>query len=145
MKIYTPICIPKDIYHLNSLERNSTQYKDIYSSDGIFRIQNNNIYHLIPQDKPIEKSIYNNIEFMIDKSYFSFRNDIYYIPIIHIEFNIEYIEFKLNNKSKISLIIEKHNNVIIDIYFHTKENHLHNYLKDDILIILSLLNNNKQY
>ena len=145
MKIYTPISIPKNIYDLNLLQINITQYKDIYSSDGIFRIQNDNIYQLIPQDKPIEKTIYNNTEFIIDKSYFSFRNEIYCIPIIHLEFNIEYIEFKLNNKSKISLIIEKNNNIIIDTYFYTKENILHNYFKDDILIILSLLNNNKQY
>ena len=145
MKIYTPTSIPKNIYDLNLLQKNITHYKDIYSSDGIFRIQNNNIYQLIPQDQPIEKTIYNNTEFIIDKSYFLFRNDIYYIPIIHIEFNIEYIEFKLNNKSKISLIIEKNNNIIIDRYFYTKENNLHNYFKDDILIILSLLNNNKQY
>uniref|UniRef100_A0A6C0AYP1 Uncharacterized protein n=1 Tax=viral metagenome TaxID=1070528 RepID=A0A6C0AYP1_9ZZZZ len=145
MKIYTPISIPKNIYDLNLLQINITQYKDIYSSDGIFRIQNDNIYQLIPQDKPIEKTTYNNTEFIIDKSYFSFRNEIYCIPIIHLEFNIEYIEFKLNNKSKISLIIEKTNNIIIDTYFYTKENNLHNYLKDDILLIHSLLNNNKQY
>ena len=145
MKIYTPISIPKNIYDLNLLRINITQYKDIYSSDGIFRIQNDNIYQLIPQDKPIEKTTYNNTEFIIDKSYFSFRNEIYCIPIIHLEFNIEYIEFKLNNKSKISLIIEKTNNIIIDTYFYTKENNLHNYLKDDILLIHSLLNNNKQY
>ena len=145
MKIYTTISIPKNIYDLNLLEIYITQYKDIYSSEGIFRIQNDNIYQLIPQDKPIEKIIYNNTEFIVDKSYFLFRNEIYYIPIIHLEFNIEYIEFKLNNKSKISLIIEKKNNIITDTYFYTKENNLHNYLKDDILLILSLLNNNKQY
>jgi len=44
------------------------EYKNIYSLEGIFRIQNNNIMKLIPKDCPIEKINYNKFTFLIDKS-----------------------------------------------------------------------------
>jgi len=130
------------------------EYKNIYSLEGIFRIQNNNIMKLIPKDCPIEKINYNKFTFLIDKSKYEFIKDIYYIPYDHIIHNIKQIEYKLNNKSKISLIIEYNNELknldqnilseINNIYFSTNEKNLDKNLKDNIIEYLSLINNIKQ-
>ena len=119
---------------------NSTTYKDIYSTEGIFRIQNNNIIQLIPNDISVIYTKYNDTDFIIDKSYYIFNKNIYCIPYNHIIYNIEKTEYKLDNKSKISLIVEKCNDSIKDIYFITKEEIFHDYLKNNILEYISLIN-----
>ena len=129
--------------NISSLTPIKTNYQDIYSSDGIFRIQNNNITKLIPQDVATENFNYNNKEFIIDKSCYIFRKNIYSIPYEHINFQIQQLEYKLNKNSLISLIIRYHKNKIIDIYFSTKNNLCIN-LKNNIIEYISLFNDIKQ-
>jgi hypothetical protein len=119
------------------------EYQNIYSSEGIFRIQNNNIIKLIPKDSPIKKINYNNITFLIDKSKYEVIKNIYNIPFNHMLYNIKQIEYKLYNKSKITLIVE-YNQAYQNIYFSTNEENLDTILKDNILEYLSLINYNKQ-
>jgi hypothetical protein len=154
MKIYIPNFMPKNIKGLNdTLCKNIITYNDIYSSEGLFRIQNNNIFQLIPNDISVIYTKYNNTDFIIDKSYYIFNKNIYCIPYNHIIYNIEKTEYKLDNKSKITLIIEKftkdsikdnikdiNKDNIKDIYFITKEEILHDYLKINILEYVSLIN-----
>jgi len=144
MKIYIPKFMPNNIDCLNSFYKTVTTYKDIYSPEGLFRIQNNNLFQLIPKDISVINTKYNDTNFMIDNSYYIYNKNIYCIPYNHIIYNIEKTEYKLDNKSKISLIIEKCNNNIKDIYFITKEEIFHDYLKNNILEYISLFNN-KQY
>ena len=152
MKIYLPGFMPKnidieniDIENINSsIHKKSVDYCNIYSQEGLFRIQNNNVYQLIPQDIPIEKTIYNNIEFIIDKSSYIFRKNIYSIPYKHIIYNIEQHEYKLYDNSIVSLIINYCKNKIIDIYFLTKNNLCINS-KNNIIEYISLFNDIKQY
>ena len=109
---------------------------------------------LMPKDCPTEKINYNKFTFLIDKSKYEFIKDIYYIPYDHIIDNIKQIEYKLNNKSKISLVIEYNQNLknldqnilseINNIYFSTNETNLDKNLKDNIIEYLSLINNIKQ-
>ena len=65
MKIYITDYVPKNSINietkLNGLNKTITNYKDIYSSEGLFRIKNNIIYQLIPKDNTVEKFKYNNI------------------------------------------------------------------------------------
>ena len=136
--------MPNNIDCLNSFYKTVTTYKDIYSPEGLFRIQNNNLFQLIPKDISVINTKYNDTNFMIDNSYYIYNKNIYCIPYNHIIYNIEKTEYKLDNKSKISLIIEKCNNNIKDIYFITKEEIFHDYLKNNILEYISLFNN-KQY
>ena len=118
----------------NCLTYNIT-YNDIYSSEGLFRIQNNSLFQLIPKDISVINIKYKDTEFLIDKSYYIFNKNIYCIPYDHIIYNIEKTEYKLDKKSKISLIVEKCDNIIKDIYFITKEEIFHDYLKKTILYI----------
>ena len=144
MKIYIKNFNPKKINH-NFLVKNIITYKDIYSTDGIFRIQNENITKLIPQDIKCEYVTDNNIDFIIDKSDFIFRKNIYSIPYQHIVLDIEQVEYKLYKNSSISLIICNHNNRIIDIYFYTKNQDFCRNIKNNIIEYISLFNDIKQY
>jgi len=118
-----------------------TRYQMIYSEEGIFRIQNNRIFKLIPQDIAAECFNYNNIEFIIDKSSYTFRKDIYSIPYKHIFYDIEQFEYKLQN-SDISLIVDYNKNKILDIYFYTKNEKYPNF--ENIIEYISLFNDIKQ-
>ena len=157
MKIYIPDFKPNNIHNainLDNLDKKVFEYQDIYSEEGIFKIQNNIVSQLIPTDIPIEKLEYNNITFILDKSKYIFRKDIYCIPYNHIVYNIKRYEYKLNSKSKIILNIimkiekekekEKEKNKIIFLYFHTNEEKLYKNFKDDIIEYISLFNNIKQ-
>ncbi len=135
--------MPKKL-NLSQITPIKTIYKNIYSNDGIFRIQNNIIYKLIPQDVTLENFNYNNTEFIIDKSSYIFRKNIYTIPYEHISHNIEELEYKLHKNSLVSLIVHYHKNEIINIYFSTKNNLCIN-LKENIMEYISLINDIKQY
>ena len=146
MKIYIKDFIPKNIEtSLNSINliKKINEYKDIYSNDGLFRIQNDNVYQLTPNDIPIENFEYNNIDFILDKSKYD-RKNVYCIPFNNKVYCIKQIEYKLDSKSQIILILEYHNDNINDMYFYTYENILNNILKDSIIEYLSLINNIKQ-
>ena len=148
MKIYIPDFMPKinedTEKSLNILHKKVTCYKNIYSENGIFKIVNNIIYQLIPEDIPVENFKHNNINFLLDKSKHIFRKDIYCIPYNHIVYNIQQIEYKFDNKSKISLIIKYHDNNLVDMYFYTNEEKLNLAYKNNILEYFSLLSNIKQ-
>jgi hypothetical protein len=142
MKIYIKNFIPKKI-DIDFLVSIPTQYQDIYSRDGIFRIQNNNIFKLIPQDIPSETFSYNNIEFITDKSNYIFRKNIYHIPYQHIIRAIEQFEYKLYDNSEVSLITNYCKNKLVDVYFFTKKNLCTN-IKNNIIEYISLINDIKQ-
>lgn len=142
MRIYVKNLMPEKI-NISSIKPEITHYRDIYSVDGIFRIQNNNISKLIPQDVTQENFNYNNTEFIIDKSSYIFRKNIYAIPYEHVSYNIEQIEYKLDKKSLVSLVVKYHKRKIVDIYFSTKNNICTN-LKNNIMEYISLFNDIKQ-
>ena len=139
---------PQNIFSNNINTKNlykiSNIYNYIYSDYGIIRIHNNQIHKLIPIDKPCESYTYNNVDFIVDNSTYIFRKDIYNIPYTHIISTIEKIEYKHNNNSLVSLIVEKNKHKIIDIYFETIEKTLNIQLKEDIIKYLSLFNDIKQ-
>lgn len=139
MKIYVKNLIPKNI-KVDSLFQKTRYYQDIYSKDGIFRIQNETIFKLIPQDSPCEYFSFKERDFILDKSEYIFRKNIYYIPYKHKVYNIQQIEYKLNINIPISLIIEYINDKIIDIYFYTKEKELNTNLKNNIIEYLYFVN-----
>ena len=149
MKIYILTNLKKiNIKNLNNLNQTKVlEYQNIYSSEGIFRIQNNNIYKLIPKDYPLEKITYNNLNFILNKNNYKFTEIMYYTPYNHIKYDIKEIEYKLDINSKLSLIIEYNNNNINKIYFSTNENELNDNLKNNMfefILLFSLVNDIKQ-
>ena len=149
MKIYILTNLKKiNIKNLNNLYQTKVlEYQNIYSSEGIFRIQNNNIYKLIPKDYPIQKITYDTIDFIVDKSNYKFTEIMYYIPYNHIKYDIKEIQYKLDINSKLSLIIEYNNDNINKIYFSTNEDELNDNLKNNMfefILLFSLVNDIKQ-
>lgn len=142
---YSTYDFPIQKLNLGFLKKKQKLLK-IYSDKGIFEI-NNNIRKLIPIDKKIEKLIINKKNFLVDNSYFEYKDDIYCIPYNHITEIVEVNEYILNKKSLLSLIVEKSTinfQNFINIYFYTSEKNIDENLKNSIIEYFSFLNNNKQ-
>ena len=137
MKIYVGNIFLNDV-NCETLEKIESTNNYIYSTDGIFLIKNNDIIKLIPNDIPVEKYSFDNYNFLIDKSEYIFRKNIYNIPYKHTIEPIYKIEYKHNIKSKINMVIEKKNGVRCDLYFETREKEIYSELKKDIIKYLSL-------
>lgn len=137
--------INKNILMIEKLFEKKINYKDIYSDEGIFRIKNNIVYKLIPQDFPCEKYKFNNINFIVDKSKYLLVEDIYCIPYKNIVYNIEEVRYRVNSKSKVELVIKYNNLYVMDIYFYVNEENLSNNCKNNILEYFPLLSNILEY
>ena len=143
MKIYVKNFLPELEPRDDSLIKKSSFYKVIYSKEGIFRIENGIFSKLHPVDGPLQNFTHQGFNFIIDYSSYISKKDCYHIPFAHKLFNINKVEYKLNNKSKLTLVILLENKKIEDIYFYTNEKNLDLILKNEILTFLSLFNNIK--
>lgn len=144
MKIYVENSFPKYI-NTDNLHKTTSTTNYIYSAGGIFIIRQNEVVKLIPSDSAIEKYSFGKHNYMIDNSSHIFRKDIYEIPFNHKIKAIEKVQYKHNPNSKVSMITEKEQGKISDIYFETRENKLYTELKEDINTYVSLFNHIKQY
>ena len=132
---------------------NTETYIQIYSIDGIYKINDNQFKKLNIIDKEIEilQNYYNNYTLILDKSFFIEEN-VHSVNPEHISIKIKRCFFKINNISPIQLVIEgpvnedltsnKHFFKPNDIYFETNNNiDINNDLiKKEIIVFLSLLN-----
>lgn len=127
---------------------NSETYITLYTGEGIYNIEDKNIYILEPYDKDIKKydNYYKNFTLIVDPSYFNIKNVNSIHGENHITFNTIKQIYKLNKKSDIQLIIKFcfENKKIIpnDIYFEiTKDIDINEVLiKKELIEFLSLLN-----
>ncbi len=140
MRIYLSSGIPKILDKLN-LIKYSTTYSEIYSSQGIFRIQNNKLFKLIPQDKVVESFSLGTHNFFVDKSTI-IQKKIMSLPYDHRVREIEQIDYKFNINSIVSLIILYNKKKVIDMYFSTKEDKISNTIKNNIQEYITLLDIN---
>lgn len=138
MKLYiSDLDINKiDINLINKYLCNEIDYTLLYSYSGIYKIINNKLYKFIIKDKEIEKYNIDNINCLIDHSEIIY-DEYYQIPIDHYEYKNKLLEYELGKKSPIKLIIELHNNSIIDFYFLFKNKN--DNIEDHILSFLSYL------
>jgi hypothetical protein len=139
---------------LKSLEKylyNTYSYYDIYSKEGHFNVDGSNIYNLIHNDNE-NKSINNfvsNYSIIIDYSETK-KEKINYLPHDHIILPIKNLYYKLNENSKIQLLIqinwdvktEVNETIILDFYFVIEEEKDINniFIKNELNVFLSLLN-----
>ena len=145
MKIYLSdlkLSEPLPTKKISILDKKTSIYYNIYSSDGLYRLQKESVYKLFPFDIFPEKLEYQGIELIVDKSKHIFRKEPYHIPYEHVIEKVTQVEYKLHKQSGITLVIISSDNNVTDIYFHTDENILDCNLKNDIVTFLSLLNNN---
>jgi len=139
--------IKENIDSIKKYEIKNIKYIIFYSNDGIFELNNKNLYKLYQNDvKIISDNIsYNNrdYELLYDNSFYN-KEKIYSIPKLYREKKIIKTHYKIE-KSFSSIIIEYEDNIIIDFYFEVddknKEKISNNILKNEISSFLSILKN----
>ena len=113
--------------------------KMIYSTEGIFSVELNNIFKMIPVDKPIKKitNYKKGVTIVIDESYFEKQLLYSQIPFDHIYLEQSFKYYCLGNIDgvifDIYLVIEEHNPV--NFYFVTNEQ----LNKDNFIKLLNLI------
>jgi len=139
----------KDLFKdlLKKYEIKNIKYIIFYSNDGIFELNNKNLYKLYQNDVKItsDNISYNNkdYELLYDNSFYN-KEKIYSIPNLYRERKVIKTHYKIE-KSFSSFIIEYEDNIIIDYYFElddkSKDKISNNILKNEISSFLSILKN----
>lgn len=82
---YNPIDMLEKIKKIDTNFSKSTKYIEIVSNEGLYKIENNNLFKLHPVDYPVQilKQFYKNVVLFIDKSYFKPENIYSQIPPEH--------------------------------------------------------------
>lgn len=111
----------------------------ILTADGKYKITDNNYfkYKLNDISSEIKKLYIDDITAFCETSYFTKKYAVYNIPIQHHKIMIQ--KYIYDRDPSISLVIEKINNKISDIYFWTKKDSDDNDVKSTIASFLSLL------
>jgi hypothetical protein len=150
--------LPELLKSLNNNYINSETYIQIYSSDGIYEINNSSSKKLIPIDSDIQilEKYHENYTLIVDQSYYG-EEVVFQINNDHISRKMKKCFFELNKNSKIKLVIEgevlddKHFYKRIsseygiapnDIYFELPEKTNINdaLVKNELIVFLSCLN-----
>jgi len=99
--------LPELLKSLNNNYINSETYIKIYSTDGIYEINNSSSKKLIPQDSDIEilENYHENFTLLVDQSYYGVE-EVFQINSDHISRKMKRCFFELNKNSKIKLVIE---------------------------------------
>ena len=141
MKIYLKnISIPKiqkqhvDKYFIKNYKKNY-----IYTEEGIFNIDNNNLFKMKIKDRPLEKSVLAGFDIYIDKSIMTKNEEYYHLPIHNYPEELTEEIYKLNAQSSLQMNIEMKENFIHNLYFVSKCSIDTIGVKKDIITFLSLL------
>ena len=158
MKIYIQNYDPANIFKkfklIDEFYYSTKKSIEIISEDGIFYINDKNIYKINVVLDDLVKLKINNFDILLDKSICN-NNIVHHFPFDYIESCITTFYYSINPKSKIKLVVEGHydvvDNVVINKYYNfipsnfyfeapneqTKFELLNN---DDLNVFLSLLN-----
>lgn len=152
MKIYINNFNLDILNEINSIFKDnlvsSETYIELYTNEGIYYIDNKDIYILDIVDKDIKQynKFYNDFTLIVDSSYINKSPTTSIFGQTHLSFETKKCYYKLNNNSNISLVI-KHilkNSKFTpnDIYFETNEDiDINNVLnKKELIEFLSILN-----
>lgn len=138
MKYYIEGILPR-FDKIEQFYKKTETTKMIYSTEGIFSVELNNIFKMIPVDKPIKKitNYKKGVTIVIDESYFEKQLLYSQIPFDHILLEQSFKYYCLGNIDgiiyDIYLVIEKHNPV--NFYFVTNEE----LNKDNFIKLLNLI------
>ena len=139
--------IKENIELIKKYEIKNVKYIIFYSIDGIFELNNKNLYKLYQNDVKIRSDniSYNNkdYELLYDNSFYN-KEKIYSVPNLYREKKIIKTHYEIE-KSFSSFIVEYEDKNIIDFYFEVddknKEKISNNILKNEISSFLSILKN----
>ena len=139
--------IKENIELIKKYEIKNIKYIIFYSNDGIFELNNKNLYKLYQNDVKItsDNISYNNedYELLYDNSFYN-KEKIYSVPKLYREKKIKKTYFKIE-KTFLTFILEQEDNNIIDFYFElddkSKDKISNNIIKNEISSFLSILKN----
>ena len=109
----------------------SETYIQIYSSDGIYEINNSSSKKLISQDNDIQilENYHETFTLLVDPSYYSVE-EVFQINNDHISRKMKKCFFELNKNSKIKLVIE--GEVLDDKHFYKRISNEYGIAPNDI-------------
>ena len=123
--------LPELLKTLNNNYINSETYIQIYSSDGIYEINNTSSKKLMPIDNDIQilENYHENFTLLVDKSYYVVE-EVFQINNEHISRKMKRCFFEFNKNSKIKLVIE--GEVLDDKYFYERISNEYGIAPNDI-------------
>tara|TARA_B110000858_G_C17702363_1_gene426572 strand:+ start:468 stop:896 length:429 start_codon:yes stop_codon:yes gene_type:complete len=127
--------------NLETYKRYNYTERLLFSYEGIFKINNNNIQKLVINDceKDVEEYNINSTDFMLDLSNNEFIEG-NKLPYSHKCIDKEITIYSLYNKSKTKLQIERIDKRISDIFITIDERPTQKFIIEDISTLVSLLN-----
>lgn len=107
---YEPQSLTKQIFNkLDEYYKFSKNYVQLYSSSGIFNIDNNKIYKQIATDKPIKYYKFDeNVNLIVDGSFFEEENVLSQIPMHNHYKKYTQFNYCFGDDSKLYFIVEGH-------------------------------------
>ena len=123
--------LPELLKTLNNNYINSETYIQIYSSDGIYEINNTSSKKLMPIDNDIQilENYHENFTLLVDPSYYGVV-EVFQINNEHISRKMKKCFFELNKNSKIKLVIE--GEVLDDKHFYKRISNEYGIAPNDI-------------
>ena len=123
--------LPELLKTLNNNYINSETSIQIYSSDGIYEINNTSSKKLMPIDNDIQilENYHENFTLLVDPSYYSME-EVFQINNDHISRKMKRCFFEFNKNSKIKLVIE--GEVLDDKHFYKRISNEYGIAPNDI-------------
>ena len=123
--------LPELLKTLNNNYINSETYIQIYSSDGIYEINNTSSKKLMPIDNDIQilENYHEKFTLLVDPSYYGVE-EVFQINNDHISRKMKRCFFEFNKNSKIKLVIE--GEVLDDKHFYKRISNEYGIAPNDI-------------
>ena len=123
--------LPELLKTLNNNYINSETYIQIYSSDGIYEINNTSSKKLMPIDNDIQilENYHENFTLLVDPSCYGVE-EVFQINNDHISIKMKRCFFEFNKNSKIKLVIE--GEVLDDKHFYKRISNEYGIAPNDI-------------
>lgn len=111
----------------------------IFSTFGIFEIRNDELWKLYIEDALIDSINIGKYKLLIDKGKWLKIDECFQVPIDHLYIKMIQSVYKVNNKSRVKLIIEEESSKITNVFFYTDTIINIEEIKNDIITFLSML------
>jgi hypothetical protein len=117
----------------NKFKHDKTTFVEFYTDNGIYIADKNDLYKLIPTDKPLETTLIHGLNFIIDESYYT-KKQTYQLSPEHVIIKKMFYVFY---NSKVKMMVEgdvttnEDEFVPSNFYFET---HSSNHLDDKMIL-----------
>ena len=118
---------------------NVRKITEIFTARGIYECENDKIRKKTIHDVDCEKTTFNGVDLIIDRSVCKYSNGVWSVDANHHVVTLERSELSLRRNAKITLIVEKVNSKIKQLYFETNEDISNYSIAEDFATLLSLV------